>query len=219
MMTGCPIFQTFSAAKAISTELDQLVGDIVARLRRADPDLFKQAEKYEWDDCLTEEELTWLWTGGALTIQASMKKGAGTPKVRNLSLRFDLTRLQEEQSSWRHASEALIVVGYSPLKDRPWENELLAVTANGRLRDDGAWEACKTNRHAGGRLLQYTEAGLVDGATWAQRPWIFAIPLRSLENPDSVDKHIIQPIISLLVKNDAPDKSLTATDAITWRNS
>jgi hypothetical protein len=64
-MTGCPIFQTFSAAKEISAELDQLVGDIVARLRKADSALFKDADKYEWDDCLPDEEFTWLQTGGA----------------------------------------------------------------------------------------------------------------------------------------------------------
>jgi hypothetical protein len=149
-----------------------------------------------------------------------MKKGAGTPKVRYLSLRFDLNRkVPEDHSSWQHASEALIVVGYSPLKDRPWNSELLAVTAKGHLSEKEAWEGCKNNRHAGGKLLQYTEAGLADGTNWAQRPWIFAVPLRSLKDPESVDKHIIEPIVSLLAKNEAPDESLAATDAITWKQA
>jgi len=108
---------------------------------------------------------------------------------------------------------------YSPLKDRPWENNLLAVTAQGRLRDDDAWCACKSNRHAEGKLLQYSEEGLLDGPNWAGRPWVFAVPLRSLENPASVNEQIVQPVISLLVKNESPDKCLAATRAIVWANS
>jgi hypothetical protein len=174
-MTACPIFQTFSAAKAISAELDQLVDDIVARLRSSG--LFKNVADKEWDDCLPDEKLTWLETGGAVTILVSMRHGAGAPLNRHLSLRFDLNReVPEGHSSWQHASEALIVVGWSPLRDVPWTNEIMAVTAEGRLRDNEAWEACRNNSHAGGKLLRYTEAG----PTWAQRSWVFAVPLRSL---------------------------------------
>jgi hypothetical protein len=46
-MTACPIFQTFGAAKHISTELDQLLDDIMARLRKAEPRLVKDAGEFE----------------------------------------------------------------------------------------------------------------------------------------------------------------------------
>jgi hypothetical protein len=41
-------------------------------------------------------------------------------------------------------------------------------------------------------------------------------PLRSFKDPVSVDKHIIQPVLRLLVKNEAPSVSLAGTDAIKW---
>jgi hypothetical protein len=73
-MTACPIFQTFEAAKRVSIELEQLLADIVARFRHAEPHLFKDAADYEWDDCLPEEELSWIQLGGALTIPSCGKR-------------------------------------------------------------------------------------------------------------------------------------------------
>jgi hypothetical protein len=217
-MTACPVFQIFNAVKAVSNELEQLLDDVVARLRKAAPDLFK--EKGEWEDALPDEGLEWVELGGAFILPVSVReKGArGKAKVRHLSIRFDLNReLPEGHASWKHASEALAVVGYSSIKDRPWTNEYLQVTADGRLRHSDAWEACRNNRHAAGKLLQWTEVDLSDGTNWAERPWIFAVPVCSFKNPESVDKHLIHPVISLLAKNDAPDKSLAGTDAIMWK--
>jgi hypothetical protein len=160
MMTACPIFQTFEAAKRVSIELEQLLADIVARFRNAEPHLFKDAADYEWDDCLPEEELSWIQLGGALTIPVAVKdKGTrGKPKARHLSIRFDVYReiTDDEPPLWEQASEALMVVGYSPVKD-PWENYFMVVTRDGRLRDKDAWEACRTNRHAEGKLLEWAE--------------------------------------------------------------
>ena len=216
-MTACPIFQTFEAVKRVSVELDQLLGDIIARLRNAEPDLFKDAADYKWDDCLPEEDLSWVELGGALTIPVAVKdKGTrGKPKARHLSIRFDLYRevADDEPPIWEHASEAFIVIGYSPFKDNPWYNEIMVVTRDGRLRDQETWEACRNNRHADGRLLEYAETA---GNNWSQRGWIFALPLRSFKDPESVDKQFVKPVLRLLAKNEAPDVSLAGTDAIEW---
>jgi hypothetical protein len=91
----------------------------------------------------------------------------------------------------------------------------MAVSAEGRLREKEPWDACSNNRHAGGKLLEW--ADVAEGKSWAQRGWIFAIPLRSFKDPESVDKHLIKPILGLLLKNETPDVSLAATDAITWK--
>lgn len=103
--------------------------------------------------------------------------------------------------------------GYSPLKN-PWSNGFMVVTRDGRLREQEAWEACRTNRHADGKLLEWAKAA--QGKNWAQRGWIFALPLRSFKDPESVDKQLIQPVLRLLVKNDNPDMSLAGTAAIKW---
>jgi hypothetical protein len=216
-MTACPIFQTFEAAKRVSAELEQLVDDIVVRFRNAEPHLFKDATDYEWDDCLTEEEFSWVQLGGALTIPVAVKdKGTrGKAKACHLSIRFDVYReiADDEPPVWEQAAEALMVIGYSPVKD-PWENYFMVVTRDGRLRDKDAWEACRTNRHAEGKLLEWAE--VAQGKKWAQRGWIFALPLRSFKDPESVDKQLIQPVLRLLVKNDDPDVSLAGTAAIKW---
>jgi hypothetical protein len=185
-MTACPVFQTFAAAKRVSIELDQLLGDIVARFRNAETDLFEDADDYEWQHCVPEEDESWVELGGALTIPVAVReKGAkGRPKTRHLSIRFDLHREIDEPPASEHASEALIVIGYSPLRDEPWLNHLMVVTQDGRLRDPEAWEACRNNRHADGRLLEYAE--VAQGKNWAQRAWIFALPLRSFKDPESV---------------------------------
>jgi hypothetical protein len=217
VMTACPIFQTFEAAKRVSIELEQLLADIVARFRHAEPHLFKDAADYEWDDCLPEEELSWVQLGGALNIPVAVKdKGTrGKPKARHLSIRFDVYReiADDEPPVWEQAAEALMVIGYSPVKD-PWENYFMVVTRDGRLRDQDAWKACRANRHAEGRLLEWAE--VAQGKKWAQRGWIFALPLRSFKDPESVDKQLIQPVLRLLVKNDDPDVSLAGTAAIKW---
>jgi hypothetical protein len=218
MMTACPIFQTFEAAKRVSIELDQLLGDIVARLRNAEPQLFKDADDYKWDDCVSEEELSWVQLGGALTIPVAVKeKGSkGKPKARHLSIRFDLYRdiADNELPASKPASEALIVIGYSPLRDSPWGNDLMVVTQDRSLHNQEAWEACRNNRHADGRLLEWARAA--QGKNWAERGWIFALPLRSFKDPESVEKQLIQPIVRLLARNEAPDVSLAGTDAIKW---
>jgi hypothetical protein len=120
MEAGCPIFQTFEAAKRVSVELEQLLDDIVARFRNVEPHLFKDAADYEWDDCLPEEEFSWVQLGGALTIPVAVKdKGTrGKPKACHLSIRFDVYReiAADEPSVWEQAAEALMVIGYSPLK-------------------------------------------------------------------------------------------------------
>ncbi len=156
-MTDCPIFQTFAAAKRVSVELTQLLDDIVAQLRNAEPHLFKDAADYEWDDYLPEEKLIWVELGGALIIPVAVK-----------------------EKGREQASEALMVISYSPLKN-PWSNGFMVVTRDGRLREQEAWEACRTNRHAGGRLLEWAKAA--QGKNWAQRGWIFALPLRSFKDP------------------------------------
>jgi hypothetical protein len=216
-MTDCPIFQTFAAAKRVSVELTQLLDDIVAQFRNAEPHLFKDAADYEWDDYLPEEKLIWVELGGALIIPVAVKeKGTrGKPKARSLSIRFDVYReiADDKPPLWEQASEALMVIGYSPLKN-PWPNGFMVVTRDGRLREQEAWEACRTNRHADGRLLEWAKAA--QGKNWAQRGWIFALPLRSFKDPESVDKQLIQPVLRLLVKNDNPDVSLAGTAAIKW---
>jgi hypothetical protein len=216
-MTACPIFQTFAAAKRVSVELKQLLDDIVARFRDAEPNLFKDAADYEWDDCLPDEKLSWVELGGALIIPVAVReKGTrGKPKARSLSIRFDVYRetADDEPPLWEQASEALMVIGYSPLKN-PWSNGFMVVTRDGRLREQEAWEACRTNRHADGKLLEWAKAA--QGKNWAQRGWIFALPLRSFKDPESVDKQLIQPVLRLLVKNDNPDVSLAGTAAIKW---
>jgi hypothetical protein len=62
--------------------------------------------------------------------------------------------------------------------------------------------------------LEWAKAA--QGKNWAQRGWIFALPLRSFKDPVSVDKQLIQPVLRLLVKNDNPDVSLAGTAAIKW---
>jgi hypothetical protein len=59
-------------------------------------------------------------------------------------------------------------------------------------------------------------AEVAQGKNWAQRGWIFALPLRSFKDPESVDKQLVKPVLRLLVKNEAPDVSLAGTDAIKW---
>ena len=216
-MTTAAIFQTFEAVKRVSVELDQLLADIVARFRSTEPHLFKDAADYEWDDCLPAEDLNWVELGGTLTIPVAVKESTrGRSKPRHLSIRFDLYReiADDEPPIWEQASEALIVIGFSPLKDNPWPNYMMVVTRDGRLRDQGAWEACRTNRYADGKLLEWAE--VAQGKNWAQRGWIFALPLRSFKDPESVDKQLIQPVLRLLVKNDDPDVSLAGTAAIKW---
>ena len=216
-MTTAAIFQTFEAVKRVSVELDQLLADIVARFRSTEPHLFKDAADYEWDDCLPAEDLSWVELGGTLTIPVAVKESTrGRSKPRHLSIRFDLYReiADDEPPIWEQASEALIVIGFSPLKDNPWPQYMMVVTRDGRLRDQEAWEACRTNRYADGKLLEWAE--VAQGKNWAQRGWIFALPLRSFKDPESVDKQLIQPVLRLLVKNDDPDVSLAGTAAIKW---
>ena len=217
MTAACPIFQTFEAVKRVSVELDRLLADIVARFRTTEPHLFKDAADYEWYDCLPAEDLSWVELGGTLTIPVAVKESTrGRSKPHHLSIRFDLYReiADDEPPIWEQASEALIVIGFSPLKDNPWPNYMTVVTRDGRLRDQEAWEACRTNRYADGKLLEW--AGIAQGKNWAQRGWIFALPLRSFKDPESVDKQLIQPVLRLLVKNDDPDVSLAGTAAIKW---
>jgi hypothetical protein len=90
----------------------------------------------------------------------------------------------------------------------------MIVTRDGRLRIQEAWEACRNNRHADGRLLEWAE--VAEGTKWTQRGWIFALPLRSLKDPESVDKQIIQPVLKLLTKDEDPSLCLAGTDAIKW---
>ena len=177
MMTAAAIFQTFEAVKRVSVELDRLLADIVARFRSTEPHLFKDAADYEWDDCLPAEDLSWVELGGALTIPVAVKEDyRGRWKPRHLSIRFDLYReiADDEPPIWEQASEALIVIGFSPLKDNPWPNYMMVVTRDGRLRDQGAWEACRTNRYADGKLLEWAE--IAQGKDWAQRGWILRSP-------------------------------------------
>jgi hypothetical protein len=107
-----------------------------------------------------------------------------------------------------------MVIGFSPLKDNPWPPYRMVVTRDGRLRDQEAWQACRTNRYADGKLLEW--AAVAQGKNWAQRGWIFALPVRCFKDPESVDKQLIQPVLRLLVKNDDPDVSLAGTAAIKW---
>ena len=73
-MTACPIFQVFEAAKRVSTELDQLTDDIIARLKKAEPSLFKDAGEWEWEDSRQDDALTWVTLGGALMIPVAVKE-------------------------------------------------------------------------------------------------------------------------------------------------
>ena len=216
-MTRCPIFQTFRAAKLVSSELNSLWEEIPKRLKNEAPDLFNKALNEDEDDIITEETTGWAYLGATCLVPVSLReKGArGRARDRKLSLRYDLYReLSDDHPVWKHASDALLVIGYWPSKDEYWGNEEMVVTAGGRLKDEAAWKGCKTNRQADGRLLEWAE--IAEGKNWSQRSWIFAVPIRSIRDPDSVGKQIVEPVINLLVKDKDPKVALSGTEAVTW---
>ena len=212
-MTVCPIFQTFHAAKLASIELESLRDEIISRLKKAEPDVFKKADDSDEE---SDEALAWVWLGTTYKVPTTLReKSAKKARSRILSIRFDLYReVSNTLAPWKHALDALLIIGFWPLKEGSWTNAELCVTADGRLQDSEAWEQCRKHRHADGRLLEWANAG--DGPSWAQRGWIFAVPIRSFSDPKSVDKHLVHPLVGLLTKGKDPKIVLGGTDAIVW---
>jgi hypothetical protein len=52
-------------------------------------------------------------------------------------------------------------------------------------------------RHAGGRLLEYVETGR-EKHSWAERSWIFAVPLEAIDNPQAFQTEISDPFWNIL---------------------
>jgi hypothetical protein len=92
------------------------------------------------------------------------------------------------------------------------------VASSGRLDDEAAYWG-EAHGVAENRLLGWdenvvwAESGLQ--SDWSQRDWLFALPLRVLEDPKAVQQQLITPIVQLLCRP-SPEIALKDWKAVVW---
>lgn len=213
----CPIFEVISAAVKLDSELSLLPDAIMNGLKNHDQ--FQVDEKnLEWENNPSENEGEWVNSASTMIIPFKYKRNGqrGRPRANVLSIRFDLTR-KTSNASWKHAKDALLVIGYSPdpQNEGYWESHLLAVNPDGRLPiiDDDYDPVNKIQ----GNLLLCVDDPSVDSSC-IDNHWVFAVPMKEITNAEKVSTEIIAPIARLL-EGDGPAEALKNTSAVEWDKS
>jgi hypothetical protein len=200
------VFLAFSALARFWKEADALLKELASQLENPNEVIVLG----KMTDCDFSDEDGY---GYYYEYKASIKKNR-KPIKRPITFHFDCARALSEgsKSSWPHAKHSCLVVGYSPLKDQPWEAEWLRVSAIGSLLDTETWNECKKNQYAGGRLLEWAKYRKSDA--WFDKAWTYAVPLSKISTPNDISSNLTQPIMSLLIENDT--KALQGSAAIVW---
>lgn len=216
----CAIYVAMSAAMKLNEELERFAEDLPARLRADDSKMFPSLES-KWDeenevaaDCFGGE---WVQRGATLWVPA-MVKGRGVKgkrRERLLSFRLDLHRDRSGDEDWAHASDALLVVAFWGERDEYWCNDELVVSPQGRLANEEVWSKCGANREFNGRLLLWLEPG-EKPCSYSEGCWLFAIPLRTITDPDELDRRVVKPIVALLTESAAAAAAIEEAQAIKW---
>lgn len=105
-----------------------------------------------------------------------------------------------------HAEEALLTcafIGGQKAKDREgYDPEYLMFDVNGWPIEPEPFVV-----HAGGRLLEYVE-GKQGERPWAERSWLFTVPLERIDNPRTFRAQIADPFWHILANG--PDEAFNA---------
>lgn len=133
-------------------------------------------------------------------------------KPAHLMLAFDLSRAGPP-TRWDPGSAALLLVGYGPRADDPWDLDLLAFGTDGLLKDPEVRAELIPAPGSGDRLLCYPDEG---DKAWFRRAWLFAVPFAALSGPAEVEQNVVRPVVSLMAREKPSVAPLLASEAISW---
>lgn len=137
----------------------------------------------------------------------------GQKKPAHLMLAFDLCR-PGPPTDWPPGSAALLLVGYGPSADDPWDLDMLAFGTDGLLKDPDVRADLIPTPGTDGRLLSYPDGE--GDKVWSRRSWLFAVPFSALSGPAEVDQNVVRPVAGLMAREKPSVAPLLESGAIQW---
>ena len=130
------------------------------------------------------------------------------PSLGVLTVRVELWREIDDDDSrrWRHAKEPLVLVGFDPNENDPWDKVLLCLDQFGNPKKD---------KLDGIRVMEgapWLWAWEGD-AVWSERSWFFVVPLSDIRSREDIGTHIVGPVKNLLA-DESPSNAFRRTCAI-----
>jgi len=213
-MTVCPVFSTYLCASRVDVEIDALVEDFEGQISSGKDKRFSVTEG-EWHkaDDGNFAGYRYATRRSVLTIGGSR----GKPRLRSLSLHFDLVR-DLTPSGWPHAREALLVMAFASERGEWWEPESLCVAGSGRLEDSETWERFRASASVDKKFLVWQESEATSDYSKIDvsgQDWIFAVPVQLINDSDAVRNMLVNPVCSLLTGRH-PQEALSGSPAIEW---
>lgn len=208
-MADCPIFRANEIAEKTWLSIEELI------------DVFKRKLEVRGFTCADyeasedEDEKRTLFYHYAYQFPIN-RPGKGNRRRQGITLHFDVCRNITGTPNWPHAREAILVVAYSNLFDDAWDATALAINQNGFL---DAWGLVDRTHYEELSLSQEDQRLIVwnetkEAESWSTRSWLFALPLRLLTSPNSLELEVIEPLTKLLLQNTS--KGALTSNAITW---
>jgi hypothetical protein len=223
--TVCPIFSVCSAVAKIDQEIENLIVEFKSKVKgfKGESSINKISIPNEndpgWDPRLGDMKYRYGTCYFGLKIQSGRGKGR---KV-GLSLHFDLARDISGSIEWEHAGESLLVVSYAATSNEEEWWGALPVSSSGCFEDadESSWDL---RGFLDNKLLiwQWNKDSLSPDIDidWSRQDWAFGLPLRTLENTQTVEQQLVMPIMKLLsgsCKESDLKRQLNGWNAIAWQ--
>lgn len=144
----------------------------------------------------------WICRWASIGADLSQESAKGSITIGRALLCIDLYRdrlADVRRRKLDHAEVPLLTCGFiagpNVAEDETYDVEYLKFDSYG-------WplRSAEFIRHADGRLLEYAEDGRKD-RPWAQRSWIFTVPLESIHNPRAFRAEVSSPFWATLQDN------------------
>ena len=120
----------------------------------------------------------------------SFRKGP-KPSIGALTVRVEVWREVDDDGSdrWQYAREPLVLVGFCPDKNDPWDKAWLYLDQHGNPKQEVRIHASEEAPW----LWALEEAG-----AWSGCSWFFVVPLGDIKSRADIESHVVGPVRDLL---------------------
>ena len=141
-------------------------------------------------DCGTTVGYGWCYASDLRVygLKKQSHRRGRRPSLGVLTVRVELWREIDDDGPgrWRYAKEPLILVGFDPDENDPWDKVLLCLDQYGHPKKDKL-DGIRVLKNA--PWLWAWEGDEV----WSKRSWFFVVPLSGIRNREDIGTHIIGP--------------------------